>query len=267
MKRLIFSNDFQRQCLLQLAVAQSKRKLMEFRFAMDDEMASVKQQLNDLPDKLMARFADMLDKHVPKYTVSGEQGDKIIDDKKDFYSPKGSPFGNDMNAGNLPGYVGGADLQKEKAWATRQTKLRAPSPTAQATAVALAEVSTALAVAAQNWGEGMDPFVGGMDNSPLRNAGRGARPAGRGFGALHPGIVNQHVAQVPNQMFNHGKQMGNAQGFPMAGNQIPGNAAAGIPGQMPHGQMPANGHGTSAEGDGAQRGRRGRPDLVNASVV
>jgi len=277
MKRLIFSNDFQRQCLLQLAMAQQKRKMHEFRLSVEEELASLKQAMDQLPDRLMGRFADMLDKHVPKYTVSSEQGDKIISnpstaDRKDLYSPKGSPFGNELNAGNLPGSVGGSEIQaKDNSWATRQPnaqRLRAPSPTAQATAVALAEVSTALAVAAQNWGEGMDPFVGGMNNSPLRNAGAASRPGGRGgFGALHPGIVNQHVAQVPNQMFNHGRQMQNPNGLQMTGgnqmpgNQIPGNTAPSIPGQIQ-----ANGHGNPAEGGGVQRGRRGL-DMVNASVV
>merc|ERR1719375_2069125 len=35
MKRLIFSNDFQRQCLLQLAVAQQKRKLNQLKIDLE----------------------------------------------------------------------------------------------------------------------------------------------------------------------------------------------------------------------------------------
>jgi len=48
MRRLIFSNDLQRQCLLSLSMAQSKRKLWELRVEMEDRFTSVSSKLDSL---------------------------------------------------------------------------------------------------------------------------------------------------------------------------------------------------------------------------
>merc|ERR1719326_1105797 len=45
MRRMIFSNDFQRQALMALAIAQQKRKLFEVRQSMDENFTLVHKKL------------------------------------------------------------------------------------------------------------------------------------------------------------------------------------------------------------------------------
>merc|ERR1719253_1698114 len=78
MKRLIFSNDFQRTTLLMLAIAQSKRKLYEMRLENIESSELMVAELKALPKKLQSMFQEVLDKHVPKEHT--DQGDMILHD-------------------------------------------------------------------------------------------------------------------------------------------------------------------------------------------
>jgi len=49
MKRMIFSNDFQRQCLLSLGVAQTKRKLYQMKQDLADEFTNIHDKIDKLP--------------------------------------------------------------------------------------------------------------------------------------------------------------------------------------------------------------------------
>ena len=48
MRRLIFSNDFQRQCLVGLSIAQQKRKMFELRLEMEGAFIKVTDKLDAL---------------------------------------------------------------------------------------------------------------------------------------------------------------------------------------------------------------------------
>ena len=59
MKRLIFSNDFQRTTLLMLAIAQSKRKLYEMRLENIESSEAMVGELKALPKKLQSMFQEV----------------------------------------------------------------------------------------------------------------------------------------------------------------------------------------------------------------
>jgi hypothetical protein len=61
MRRLIWCNDFQRQCLLLLAVAQQKRKLYETK----SELTAIMQNIGKKVDAMPFMFEKVLDAHLP----------------------------------------------------------------------------------------------------------------------------------------------------------------------------------------------------------
>jgi voltage-gated sodium channel len=209
MKRLIFCNDFHRQCLLALSVAQQKRKLFELREEMVSMMDDLTEKIDAVPKKVATLFQESGGMQMGGGGI--QVSDKILSDgalgqgKKVTYDAQGNeitmPGNSPKEAWTASSGFGMNSQHGNQAMMGQGAALRSPSPTAQATAQALAEVSQALAVAAQNWDEScysnMGGMMGGMGGGNLRHAGQsgGFRPQ------LQPGLVNQQMSQVPNNQF------------------------------------------------------------------
>lgn len=242
MRRLIWCDDFQRQCLLMLAIAQVKRKNYDMKVDFEMRLDTLIELVEDMPKK----FQKMLDSHVPKSTVTQEEqvSDTILPDGGKKKKPKKSKKGvigfeeegdeNEMNvqdftigspkeAWAVPDAYGNYQNGQVAGGAQAQMMRSAPggfshaSPTAQATAQALAEVSQALAVAAQNWDNDYPMAAGGFGGGALRQAAMPFQSDGFNMG-LTPGIVNQQVTQISNQHMGQGRPMPNNMQGNMQGN-------------------------------------------------
>jgi len=267
MRRLIFSNDFQRQCLMMLAVAQQKRKLFDVRSEIIEKLEEVEQGLNAKMDELPNRIVKQLRESLPEGMVPAmqrsEDSDKIIP------QPEGVENEKSMLSRKSIVSIAPTQASDESPVGFQRTPMsKRGSVQSEATAAALEEVSQALAVAARTWSDlGSFPVSAawgdgrGMDNSNLRQSGIVSPDAGypnapHGFEnqVLLPGIVNQHVHQI---------SAANLQGAQMYGNQPP---QAG----MQQGEMdPSANVFNPAAGNfqGSSPNRRNSADVVSLSIV
>jgi voltage-gated sodium channel len=207
MKRLIFSNDFQRQCLLMLAVAQQKRKLYEVKVGIDEEVGILKEKIDRLPDQ----FDAILTKAIARGGFgSGPPADpdKILPDSAcegmGNYSRQICMNADDakLRDGGLPGSVAEANIVnagKNNATVPVSQQVAARAAHNNATAHALAEVSQAFATAAQ-YCSGDKPIPMPVYNQASYSDGFN-RPSPM---RLLPGIVNQNIIQVPNEATSPG---------------------------------------------------------------
>jgi len=276
MRRLIFCNDFQRQCLLMLAVAQQKRKLYEMRNQIEEEFGKIDDHMAINNKKLLKGIEQLLDNHVPKNAIAAlaATGDKIIPENGEYIGDttpvkrgkQGAAFDNEQRENNavqpFTASISDADLVRPMS-AHLGPPHGNPSPTAQATAQALAEVSQALAMAAQDWGGGWpDDAVGhaGMArpysapappqyNNFAQQPGMSRPMSGMSGGPLLPGLVQQQSQQIPNQFSN---QPGRPMTSPQQG------MMGGMPGQQGMMQPPGSAPGGA---------RRPRVDVTSTSIV
>jgi len=185
-------------------------------------------EITEKVDAMPKKVAQMLEGRFANMPGNNPEAPEMVSDKI-------IPDGEAVKAKKARVHQDGNEItppeNPKEAWTMNNQQgatLRSPSPSAQATAQALAEVSQALAMAAQNWDENCYSHIGAPGHGALRNAG-----AAR-FGPLHPGLVSQHVTQVPNNQFmsspmQRGRMMqGNAQGMMSP----PGMMNATAPGMM-----------------------------------
>lgn len=88
MRRLIFSNDFQRQCLMMLAVAQQKRKLCSLRSWLETEFENFGKKFEAMPDIIIEKVQEKFDGMIPEPPPPGEPTMTASDFEKEFVCTK-----------------------------------------------------------------------------------------------------------------------------------------------------------------------------------
>jgi len=182
MKRLIFSNDFQRQCLLQLAVAQQKRRLHSLSVDVSNQLEVMSRQMKENFESLTHDIAKLLSSHnfgpmsnAQEVKIPDELaiiGSVLEDDKVGGDAEKRATQQNELNSDDIPGCIPDArvglstagerarkslstavasSINVQQLLAKAQQKMHTKRSTAEVSQAVLAEVSNALAQAANRW--------------------------------------------------------------------------------------------------------------------
>jgi hypothetical protein len=179
MRRLIFSNEFQRQCLLSLAIAQQKRKMCVLKQDMSEGFRKINDKLIDLPHIFaeIIKTGEVPSSYSPKDSPKGarhstgslrtsvrnsQHGKGMANVVKRVMMESSDDAAGDMNVADLPGYIGDdkstngklLDKGSPKPTDIHQTLQQAGTvagTTAQVSQAVFLEVSKALSQAAKNW--------------------------------------------------------------------------------------------------------------------